>query len=220
MRVAIMQPYFAPYAGYYRLYAAVELFVAFDCVQFPRRGWVHRNRLPDRSRAPAWLTLPLAKAPRDARICELAFADDAVTRWPAALRRFPVFDAPADRELSDAARAVGGSVVDYLEHLLDLCCDRLGLSFNTLRSSTLGLSPEVRGQDRVIEVARRVGARRYVNPPGGRALYDADTFARAGLELRFLPEWTGPQDSVLQHLLGGNDHVLASAMPREMRLSA
>jgi hypothetical protein len=37
--VAIMQPYFIPYAGYFRLFAATDLFVIYDCVQFPRRGW-------------------------------------------------------------------------------------------------------------------------------------------------------------------------------------
>ena len=34
MKVAIMQPYFMPYAGYFRLFAAADLFVALDCVQF------------------------------------------------------------------------------------------------------------------------------------------------------------------------------------------
>jgi hypothetical protein len=50
--VAIMQPYFIPYAGYFRLFAATDLFVIYDCVQFARRGWVHRNRLPDGAGAP------------------------------------------------------------------------------------------------------------------------------------------------------------------------
>src|SRR5262244_1544533 len=75
--VAIMQPYFVPYAGYFRLYAASDLFVVYDCVQFPRRGWVHRNRLVDRTGALRWLTLPLAKAPRDILIRDLRFTSDA-----------------------------------------------------------------------------------------------------------------------------------------------
>ena len=60
--VAVMQPYFIPYAGYFRLFAASDLFVIYDCVQFPRRGWVHRNRLLDRSGKLRWLTLPLDRA--------------------------------------------------------------------------------------------------------------------------------------------------------------
>src|SRR5437588_4364462 len=75
--VAIMQPYFIPYAGYFRLFAASDLFVIYDCVQFPRRGWVHRNRLVDRLGVERWLTLPLQKAPQDVPIRDLRFAFDA-----------------------------------------------------------------------------------------------------------------------------------------------
>ena len=44
--VALMQPYFFPYAGYFRLFAAVDTFIIYDCVQFPRRGRVHRVEVP------------------------------------------------------------------------------------------------------------------------------------------------------------------------------
>ena len=57
--VAIMQPYFYPYAGYFRLFARADLFVVYDCVQFPRRGWVHRNRLTGADGQLQWLTLLL-----------------------------------------------------------------------------------------------------------------------------------------------------------------
>ena len=75
--IAIMQPYFIPYAGYFRLFAVSDLLVIYDCVQFARRGWVHRNRLPDRSGVERWLTLPLAKAPQSVLIKDLRFPEDA-----------------------------------------------------------------------------------------------------------------------------------------------
>ena len=40
-----MQPYFFPYVGYFGLLAHVDEFVIFDCVQFPRRGRVHRTEV-------------------------------------------------------------------------------------------------------------------------------------------------------------------------------
>ena len=42
-----MQPYLFPYAGYFRLLSQVDEFVIYDCVQFPRRGRVHRTEVPD-----------------------------------------------------------------------------------------------------------------------------------------------------------------------------
>ena len=89
LTACVMQPYFASYAGYYRLLAACDVFVLFDCVQFPRRGWVHRNRLPDAHGEPQWLTLPLKAADFDAAIASLAFAEDAPLHMAERIRSFP-----------------------------------------------------------------------------------------------------------------------------------
>ncbi len=93
MKVAIMQPYFFPYAGYFRLFAAADIFVVLDCVQFPRRGWVHRNKLYDRTGVPQWLTLPLVKGDRDTlRICDIQFHANAHEIMIEQFRNFPILD--------------------------------------------------------------------------------------------------------------------------------
>ena len=46
MIVAIMQPYFFPYIGYFQLMKAADIFVFLDDVQYIQRGWVNRNRIP------------------------------------------------------------------------------------------------------------------------------------------------------------------------------
>ena len=71
MRVTIMQPYFFPYAGYYRLFKESDIFVIYDCVQFPRRGWVHRNKLKNFSNDLDWLTLPIIKPNYEDRILNI-----------------------------------------------------------------------------------------------------------------------------------------------------
>jgi hypothetical protein len=201
--VAIMQPYFIPYGGYFRLFAASDLFVVYDCVQFPRRGWVHRNRLVDRNGALRWLTLPLRSAPQDVLIRDLQFTSDAQMLVTQRLRPFDVAadDQDGARGLVEAIRRVQGSPVDYIVRTLDYVVDYLGLPRNMIRSSTLGVPPSYRGQDRILEVARRVGANRYINAPGGRSLYDPAAFDGAGIELRFLPDYSGPLTSILSRIL-------------------
>src|SRR4051812_24083058 len=70
--VATMQPYFIRYAGYFRLFAASDLFVTYDCVQFPRHGWVHRKKMVAAGGRECWLTPPLANRLRDVRIRDLS----------------------------------------------------------------------------------------------------------------------------------------------------
>lgn len=72
MRVAINQPYYYPYAGYFRLFAASDLFVILDDVQWNRRGRVHRCQAKGK-----WITLPIKKTNRDTtRIMDLEWQKD------------------------------------------------------------------------------------------------------------------------------------------------
>lgn len=210
--VAVMQPYFFPYAGYFRLMAVADHFVVFDCVQFPRRGWVHRCRVPSPAGAEEWLTLPLAPCPRDTRILDLRFSSEAATTLAARLQRFPWLwsgRGGAAHVLREHLAGPLGDATDFLIDGLTLVSRALGFTPEVTRSSSLGLDPELRGEQRVIAAARAVGATRYVNAPGGRQLYDARNFAEHGIELRFFSSYTGPY----RHML----HALALVDPREIR---
>ena len=43
MKIAIMQPYFAPYLGYFQLIKEVDTFIFYDDVNFIKGGWINRN---------------------------------------------------------------------------------------------------------------------------------------------------------------------------------
>jgi WbqC-like protein family len=209
--IAIMQPYFIPYAGYFRLFAASDLFVIYDCVQFPRRGWVHRNRLADSAGNEKWLTLPLEKAPQDVLIRDLRFSPHAAQILADRLGRFVLAPQAPDaaQPVLAALREVRGLPIDYIERLLERIAAYCGLPWRVTRSSALNVPESFRGQDRIIEIARRLGAARYINSPGGRALYDHESFAKAGIELRFLPDYSGPRASILARILSEDRHDLA-----------
>jgi hypothetical protein len=202
MRVAVMQPYFYPYAGYFRLIAAVDLFLVFDCVQFPRRGRVHRAPLPP-DHGGGWLTLPLARQPRATPIRDIRLSEDRDARWQDRLARLPWL---AGSPLAAAlAPPLPGRLLPFLVTHLRAACARLGIATPLRSSSDFAIDPGLTAQARVIALARAAGATEYWNLPGGRALYDPDAFAAAGLGLRFLPPYGGPHAAML--------HALATADP-------
>ena len=45
MRLAVMQPYFFPYIGYFQLINAVDKFVFYDDVNYIKGGWINRNNI-------------------------------------------------------------------------------------------------------------------------------------------------------------------------------
>ncbi len=195
-----MQPYFMPYLGYYRLLHQADIFVALDCVQFPRRGWVHRNRLHGDNGELAWLTLPIRPGPRSIAIDELVFDDRADSWWNSAVRRFPALrspGAPVAMALAGEFRP-GDRLADYLVDQMQRMRDLLGLRAQVLRSRDFGLPAELRGEARIVEICRRLEADRYLNAPNGRELYDPARFAAVGIELSFLPEWPNSFASALE----------------------
>lgn len=205
MRVAVMQPYLWPYAGYFRLLAASDVFVVFDCVQFIRRGRIHRNEFARADGVVDWFTLPLAKAGQNERIDRMHFADDAQTSFGERLARFAPLAAAwpvlAARHGLSAPRA-GAPLVDWLQAQIEALALALGLRTRILRSSALAIEPTLRGEQRVLAICEQLGARRYLNVAGGRALYDEARFAERGIALSFLDAYAGSTSSVVERLFG------------------
>lgn len=203
MRIAIMQPYFIPYAGYFRLFHAVDLFVLFDCVQFPRRGFLHRNRLYNAKNELQWLTLPLLKAPQSVKIMELLFADESDLLWAKQLRTFPSLatEKAEENRLLRYIRCLSQTPVEFIIATLKIACEELQLPFNVARSSELNLPADLMAEDRIIEIAKRFDAKEYINLAGGRELYQPDHFSARGLKLKFLSDYQGNYESILQRLL-------------------
>lgn len=202
--IAVMQPYFIPYAGYFRLLAATDLFVIYDCVQFARRGWLHRNKLRDATGNLDWLTLPLKKAPQEILIKDIEFREDARNAFLDQARRFPALEAVVsggDSELSELLLNTSGLPIDYISRLLKWSADKLEIPWTTVRSSTLAIDPAKRGEDRILAIAAALNATSYVNAPGGVELYDPNKFDESGIELRFLPAYQGPHQSILERIL-------------------
>lgn len=214
-RIAVMQPYFFPYLGYFRLFLDADEFVLYDCVQMPRRGRVHRTQVASQGRDSDWLGLSLARQPRDVLIRDLAFAPDARGEFDRRLSSLPWVAAargPDADQLRDYLHSPLDSVVDFLESGLRLVMDMLDIDTPILRSSALGIDAGVRAQDRILAIGRARGAKRYLNSPSGRDLYDAPSFAREGIELEFLPPYGGAFMHLLPALMRGERKEMAAEL--------
>ena len=64
MKLAVHQPHYAPWLGYFAKWAASDLFVFLDTVQYVKNGWQNRNRIKTRE-GPRWLTVPVRVMPQD-----------------------------------------------------------------------------------------------------------------------------------------------------------
>lgn len=203
MKICCMQPAFIPPASYFRLFAASDVFVVLDDVQFSPRWYTHRQQLTNRQGKKEWLTLPIKKTPRDTTmIKDLQWQDDWQEEWNKQLGKFSVFDNGGKTYLSGGMFAAVQFQYPVLaiDAFLRLACEKLVIPNLKYYSSELDVDKNLRGQDRIIAICKKLGATEYVNSPGGKELYDESAFAKEGIKLTFLPEWQGSYDSILERL--------------------
>jgi hypothetical protein len=190
MKVAIMQPYFFPYIGYFQLIAASNVFVLHDDVQYITGGWVNRNRIllngEDRM-----ITFPVQKAASVLPIKARSYVSgnqglrhiinqvkQAYAKAPGYRHVFPLVE-----ELLNFADR---NVARFNENLIRRICALIGIETSIIVSSSLDKDESLKGQERVLDICRCVGATHYTNPIGGATLYHQEAFRSSGITLRFL----------------------------------
>lgn len=219
MRLAIMQPYFLPYIGYFQLINAVDKFVILDDVNYINRGWINRNRLPDGD-GTRWLTLPLVGASQNRLIRDISICPD--DGWKAKMLRTVQQSYAGASEYDQAfhmfqewLNSTSENLSDFLyETLMDIC-RHCGICTEIVPTSMVYPKGELKGQQRILDICMREKATVYLNPPGGKDLYDASLFAAAGVELLFLQ----PAIKQLQLKFSGSEGPVLSILDLLMRNS-
>jgi hypothetical protein len=195
VRMGMMQPYFFPYLGYFALIRATDRWVVFDTPQYIRRGWVNRNRVLS-SGQPDWkyVRVAVSKAPQATPISRMQVADRAgifasVVQCLDDYRcRKAPFYLETMRLLNDCLDDPPGDLPSFLVSCLHKTCHHLGLRFEPQLYSDLPMTMSVHSKpgDWALATAIHLDATEYINPPGGRDLFDVRAFNAAGIQLSFL----------------------------------
>ncbi|PVZ15713.1 MULTISPECIES: WbqC family protein [unclassified Pseudomonas] len=188
--VAMMQPYWFPYLGYFQLIAAADVFVLGDDLQYVKDGWINRNRILCNGE-PQIISLPLRKAPHGLAINQRELAGDAEAAMGKLLRTLGLHYARAPyckqviALLEPLLLHPQQNLARYLGHTLRGLCAYLQIDTPIVVASALPVGAVTDKQHRVIRTLQCVGGSHYLNPIGGLDLYDPDYFAAAGMSLEF-----------------------------------
>lgn len=187
-RVAIVQSSYIPWKGYFDLIRSVDEFILLDDVQFTRRDWRSRNRIKTKDGV-AWLSIPVHTKGRylqriqDTTVSEPGWSSRHWQTIRASYARTPFFAAYAEvfeplyaAPVSDRLSAINHSFITAV-------CRVLGIT-TPITWSTDYHSGEGKNE-RLIELCRRAGATEYLSGPSAGDYMDLDTFAEAGIAVRF-----------------------------------
>ena len=187
MKVAIHQPQYLPWLGYLAKWAAADVFVFLDTVQYEKNGWQNRNRIKTAA-GPQWLTVPVHArlgTPIDAvgvdtaqpwRERHLRAIENAYARAPYLARHHDALG----RLYATAWERLAPAAVASAEWL----ARAMGIATPARRASTLGVDARD-ATERLIAICRAVGADTYLAGRDGAHYMDLAAFPAAGIAVRY-----------------------------------
>lgn len=187
MRLAIHQPHYLPWLGYLAKWAAADLFVFLDTVQYEKNGWQNRNRIKTVDGA-RWLTVPV-HARLGTPIAEIAV--DREQPWAARHLRSIEHGygrAPHWGAHRDALARLYAAPWERLAPLAVASAEWLGRAAGVTTPARLASSLAVSEDDatgRLVALCRAVGADTYLAGGHGATYMDAKRFAEAGIRVLY-----------------------------------
>ena len=212
MRLAIMQPYFMPYIGYFQAIAAVDKYILYSNLTFIKEAWMNRNRLLMRDGTIVLTTVPLHSKSSNSMIYDVEIDNTkpwrekflrtiqmCYSRKPYYNQVYPLLaDVLAQdyRLLKDLNAATIVAISRHLGITTVIETDNtpylpMEQQLHDIESDYSPLpylekTRPIRKVARVIEMCRQEGADHFVNAIGGQQLYSQEEFAQYGIQLNFV----------------------------------
>lgn len=202
--VAIHQPQYLPYLGFFHKLYHCDIFVALDNVQFQKNGLQNRNKIKT-SQGWQWLTVPVLHD-FGQPILDVAINPNVPWQrkhWNAIASNYG--RAPFFGEF-------GPSLKELLEQewnnlcQLDMALAKWAMAALALQTPIVHASElDVEGNqtELLIAICQAVGADRYLSGPGGKQYMDLDAFAAAGIAI----EWQAFMSPVYPQLFPQTEFV-------------
>ena len=226
MIVAILQPSYIPWRGYFHQIALSDIFIFYDDVQYDKHGWRNRNRIKT-STGSRWLTIPVNSS---GNVVEEIPINQIRIDWHKNW-------AESHRQILNQVYTTGPFFSQYKPLIFgfyqskpDLLADftiqttielarEIGIKKTKfMRSSEI---PQVTGKktDRLIQILKSVGATGYISGPSARDYIEQEKFDAAGIPIEYMkydyPEYPqlfppyDPQVSILDLLIMTGSEALS-----------
>ena len=191
MRLAIMQPYFMPYIGYFQLINSVDKFVIYDNIQYTKKGWINRNRILANGKDQL-ITLPIKKDSDYLNVVERELSESwdkdkskMLNVIKASYNKAPYFQETFEL-ISKCLNNPEANLFRFIYDSIVLINNHLEIKTPIIISSTIDADHTLKSQDKVLSLCKEQNADIYINSIGGVELYDKETFKQNNIKLNFI----------------------------------
>jgi len=184
--LAVLQPGYLPWLGFFDQLLRCDVFVLYDDVPYDKHGWRNRNRLKS-ARGPQWISVPVLHSGRfGQRVLDVEI--DGAAPWArkhlGTIRHLYAASSHLDAYLGELTGLLSRPwrmLVDLDVALIEQMCAWLDIQRAMLRASKLGI-PGKRSE-RLLRLCQHFGATRYLTGDAARSYLDVALFEAAGIEV-------------------------------------
>lgn len=190
-RIAIMQPYFFPYIGYFQLINSVDEFIIYDNIQYTKKGWINRNRILVNGRDQL-ITIPLKKDSDYLNVVQRELSESWIKERDKIMNiiKSSYVKAPHFKEVIElVSKCLYNPEKNLFKFIYDsivLVNAYLGVKTPIVISSSINIDHSLKSQDKVLSICKFQKSGIYINAIGGVELYDKDIFRQNGIQLNFI----------------------------------
>lgn len=189
MKLAIMQPYFLPYIGYFQLINAVDLFIVYDNIKYTKKGWINRNRLLKNGKD-AIFSLPLKRDSDFLDVRDRELSGDfkrakLLNQIKGAYRGAPYFE-QTFALIECIVHYEDNNLFRFLHNSIVKTCKHMEISTEIIVSSRISIDHSLKNQEKVLALCETLDTNTYINAVGGIELYSKDDFMEKGIKLKFI----------------------------------
>jgi hypothetical protein len=191
MKVAIMQPYFFPYIGYFQLINSVDKFIIYDNIQYTKKGWINRNRILV-NKKDQLITLPIKKDSDYLNVVERELSksweidkNKMLNVIKSSYNKAPYFQDTFEL-ISKCLNNPETNLFKFIYDSIISINNYLEIKTPIIISSTIDADHTLKSQDKVLSLCKKQNADIYINSIGGVELYDKETFRNNSIKLNFI----------------------------------
>ncbi len=188
--VAIMQPTYLPWIGYFALMDQVNIFVFLDSVQFDKRSWQQRNRIRN-ALGEQYLTVPvMSKGKQEQKIIDVEIDPTqkfkkkhlaSIQSHYSKAQYFKEYWA----EFQEIYEKQTEKLIDLNLNLIHWFSEKLGIETELRRSSEIPNKGEK--ADLLFSICKVLNATQYVSPLGSKDyLVKHNPFENSQIELSYI----------------------------------
>lgn len=208
-KIAILQSNYIPWKGVFDMINMVDEFVFFEDVDFTKRDWRSRNKIPTPN-GEIWLTVPVNKAERGTKIKDITINHE--TDW----QRKHYLTITGNYKKAPFYKDFEFLLDDiYMDHRWDnlsemniyitkKIADILGIKTSFVNSADLQTNGAK--DDKLIEICQKLNATHYLSGPAAKDYIVDEKFKKANIGLSYINYEGYPE---YKQLYGDFDHYVS-----------